>query len=138
MSAFAAAARRYMGTPWQHQGRNRHGFDCPGLLVLAAADCGCDLSEFDSADYVREARNGMLRKRIERALGSPIPEPEWAEGCVVMLNTHREPHHLAILTRHPEGGWSLLHTGAGKPFVREHRLSDDWARRIVAVYRSPV
>lgn len=138
MPDFVAAARRYMHTPWQHQGRNRHGFDCAGFVVLAAADCGRDLREFDRTDYVTEPRNGDLRRAVERALGPPLAEADWHEGCVVMLNTHGEPHHLAILTRHPEGGWALLHTGAGKPWVREHRLSEDWAKRIVAVYRSPV
>ena len=34
------AARAYIGVPWQHHGRSRHGLDCVGLLFLASRDIG--------------------------------------------------------------------------------------------------
>lgn len=40
------AARAYIGTPWQHHGRSRHGLDCVGLLFLASRDIGKPFEDF--------------------------------------------------------------------------------------------
>ena len=88
---FVEAARRYIGVPWVHQGRSTHGVDCIGLVVLAARDCGMDVTM--KADYGRNQNYGMMKpillKHCNR-VGNP------AEGIIVLFK-NASLLHLAIL-----------------------------------------
>ena len=46
------AARKWLGTPWRHQGRNTHGIDCVGLVVVVCKGLG--ISSYDDTGYGRD------------------------------------------------------------------------------------
>lgn len=132
MTPLVSAARRYLGVPFRHRGRNSLGLDCAGLIWLAYADLGTVLP--DVRIYGREPHRNGLVDAVERALGSAIigdPRP----GDVLLMRFDRDPHHLGIVGDYIHGGLSLVHAYGTAGKVVEHRLDDLWRGRIVAIYR---
>jgi cell wall-associated NlpC family hydrolase len=127
-----ATARRYLGVPWQHQGRSRLGLDCAGLAVLVAREL--HLSTFDIQGYGRRPQGDSLRRALQDAGCTPQPI---TLGALLLMRFGREPQHLAIVGDYPHGGLSLIHGLATSKAVVEHRLDDAWQRRIVSVWRFP-
>jgi cell wall-associated NlpC family hydrolase len=124
MSALIDAARAYLGTPFMHQGRSRHGLDCIGLLVCAARDAGAHIE--DRTNYPRDP-NGLLPIELDRqfdAVDARMP------GDILLMRFAGEPQHIALYT-----GATLIHSYASIRRVVEHRLDIKWARRIVQTYR---
>ena len=123
-AAFIAAARSYVGAPFHHQGRTRHGVDCIGLVVCAARDAG--LALVDRTDYPRDP-NGLLPVELARQFAAV----ESAQaGDILLMRFRGEPQHVAILA-----GTTLIHGYASIGRVVEHGLDAKWRRRIVAAYR---
>ncbi len=89
--ALIAAARGYVGVPWRHQGRSRHGIDCVGLLVCVARDLGIPVE--DVRAYEREPRAHDLTRLLRRhctAVSAARP------GDIVLMG--RPSTHVGILT----------------------------------------
>ena len=61
LSDIVDQARGYLGTPFLHQGRTRHGLDCVGLVIRVAHDLG--LSDYDIDHYAR-APSGRMMARV--------------------------------------------------------------------------
>jgi cell wall-associated NlpC family hydrolase len=135
MSALIAAARRYVGVPFRHRGRGPRWFDCVGLVWRAYRDAGVELP--CPTDYGREPQADRFMAAIVAALGPRVPKHGIAVGDVVTLRTKRHPHHIAIVTDHPEG-LGLIHASGEHGRVVEHRLDADYRDRIVTVHRRPV
>lgn len=119
------ACRNYLGVPFRHQGRNRLGLDCGGLLVVAAKDCGIELD--DIKGYQRQPDGKTLMATMERNLTRVYRAPEY--GDIVLMRLRKLPQHIAIIT---DKGMIHAHSEAGK--VVEHRLDDFWRQSIVGVF----
>ena len=136
MSALIDAARKYLGTPFRHRGRTASGLDCAGLGWIAYRDLGVELP--DVRAYGREPFKNGLMDGLAAALGEPVsdgPRP----GDVVVMRFERDPHHVALIASAPYGGaLTMIHADSHHGCVVEHRLSEDWCARIVAVYRKKV
>jgi cell wall-associated NlpC family hydrolase len=133
MSPLILAARRYLGVRFVHRGRSATKLDCVGLVWRAYADCGVALP--CPTDYGRDPEALRFRIAVEDALGPRVPS--LAIGDVVTLRTKRHPHHLAIVTDHPEG-LGLIHASGEHGRVVEHRLDPTYRARIVTVHRRAV
>lgn len=136
-----SAARRYLGVPFRHRGRSVRGLDCAGLAWLAYRDCGQELPDFRK--YGREPSNDGLLTHIKAALGEPVAvapvrASQLQEGDVIVVRFEVEPHHVAIVTNYPYGGFAMLHACGFNDRVIEHRLSPDIIDRITHVFRRPV
>lgn len=136
-ASFISAARSLLGATWAHQARRPDRTDCIGLLVLAMASCGRTLR--DRTDYGLTPHQRKLRSELLSHFGEPVEGI--APGDVVTLRWTGEERHVAIVTDHPDG-LGLIHcwrnapgapVGGGK--VVEHRMDDQWRRRIVDVFR---
>lgn len=124
---FLAEARSWIGTPWLHQGRNRYGVDCIGLVLVTAWALG--LTDYDVKGYGRVPDADFLRSECERLMVR-VNEPQ--PGDVYLMRFKREPQHLAIATER-----GLLHAYAGAGRVVETSLPPQWRERIVGVYAVP-
>ena len=124
---FLAEARSWIGTPWLHQGRNRYGVDCIGLVLVTAWALG--LTDYDVKGYGRVPDADFLRAECERLMVR-VNEPQ--PGDVYLMRFKREPQHLAIAT-----GRGLLHAYAGAGRVVETSLPQQWRERIVGAYSVP-
>jgi cell wall-associated NlpC family hydrolase len=62
--AFARQVETWEGTKYVEQQSSRHGCDCVGLLVGAAAELGYDFTEFDNPNRKRNAVTEDLTARL--------------------------------------------------------------------------
>lgn len=121
-------ARRYVGTPFAHQGRQLgRGIDCAGVVVCVARTLG--LSDYDADGYGREPQGELLRHILDEQMVQ-VPVAEIAPGDVLLMRFDRYPQHLAVVT-----DYGVVHAYETVGRCVEHRLDDKWRRRIVAAYR---
>lgn len=124
-AAIIAAARRWVGTPYVHQGRARGaGVDCIGVVIGVAHELG--LSAFDFRAYDRVPHEPTMRELLdEHMMRIPAPRP----GSVIALRFTRPMQHVGIVT---DGG-RFVHAYARRERCIETQIGS-WTRRIVAVY----
>ncbi|MGF1607509.1 MAG: hypothetical protein ACFB22_14350 [Rhodothalassiaceae bacterium] len=126
-----AAARACVGTPFRHQGRQPgHGLDCVGLILQAARELGLAVSV--PADYGRAPDEARLPWELARAGCRAVPVADQQSADILLFCVARRPRHLAL--RSDRG---MVHAWAQSGRVVEHRISQDWAARLVSVYRFP-
>lgn len=127
------AARKYVGVPFLHQGRNPSvGVDCVGLAKQVILDCGLHaLAEHDLTAYARNPNGGELERRMQAAFGPPVPE--LAPGCLVTIDFYGQSRHVGIIGDH-SGRLTLIHAYGRPPRVIEHGIDEKWRRRITGIY----
>jgi cell wall-associated NlpC family hydrolase len=131
------AARRYLGVPFKHQGRDPAvGIDCVGLGQLACRDCGVAVPDW--TDYARHPHAGLLESRLRAVFGPPHSDMQPGDIVAMRFAGDRGPvRHVGIVGEHPHG-LSLIHTDSRLGRVVEHRIDDHWRARIAGVYRRAV
>lgn len=123
-----AAARAEINTPFVHQGRLPGvALDCAGLIVHVAAALG--LEYVDVAGYSRTPSGGILESTLD-AQPCLFRVSEARAGDVLLFRFLGAPQHLGITT-----GETLIHAYQKAGKVCEHRIDEQWRRRIVRVYR---
>jgi cell wall-associated NlpC family hydrolase len=126
--AIVVEARRWLGTPWRHQGRVLGvGVDCGGLIVEVGKAVG--LLEFDAKpQYGRLPNWGELRQ-ILRDYGEPADNMQ--KGSILCFAFSGEPQHLGLYTGE---GKTLIHAYAQARKVVEHRLDGMWLESLRSVW----
>jgi cell wall-associated NlpC family hydrolase len=122
------AARSYLGVRYHHQGRNRAGIDCAGLLVCVARDVGIS-TEGDQGGYSRTPDGASLKQALD-TFGAPVDG--FQPGDFLLMRFDAQPQHIAIVTDK-----GIIHSYLSARRVVEHRLSEDWRARIVQAYAFP-
>lgn len=138
----AAEARKWLATPFAHQGRTRGvGVDCGGLVGCVAVALGIVPADwwarvFDPVygGYSRQPANGVLQRVCESFM-SRTDTP--GVGDVLLMRFAEEPQHLGIVVPYVWGGLSLVHALARAGKVVEHRLAPVWRARVVQGYSMP-
>ncbi len=132
-------ARKLIGIPWHHQGRNAEtGIDCIGCIIHVALKLGIfseeKVKEIDSVDYSRipSAYNLLLQRMKENLIEIPISEAK--EGDIL---TFRLPHekltsHVAFLLR-GEREYTLVHALEKKLTTEE--AYQRWKRCVTGAFR---
>lgn len=140
-----AEARRWVGTPFQHQQRLREvACDCIGLVGGVGIALGllpADPQQLPGIDeftaYGRQPDGVLFKAACDRYL-VPIDVAAAEPGDVVAMTWLRDPHHIGILTDHPAGGVAIVHAlNAGPCRVVEHRLDARWRGRVLLAYSYP-
>lgn len=132
-----AAARKYAGVPFHHQGRDRNGLDCIGLIVATLRDVGIHLN--DRTNYVRfptNEDNGLELALEENFLRAPTA---FFPGTIASFRFEDRlyPTHVAWII----GGDRMIHahalarTDAG--FVVETGMGKLWKSRLWRCYHVP-
>jgi cell wall-associated NlpC family hydrolase len=136
-----AEARRWIGTPFHHQARERDvGCDCGGLvggiavaLRLLPSDWWQRVFDPQFGGYSRQPSQDRLRgicllflDRIARDAAQP--------GDVVLIDFGLEPQHLGVLADYRHGGISIVHAMVRPPRVSEHRIDARWRGRVVDAF----
>ena len=102
-NAVISAARDWIGTPWHHMARVKHGgIDCAQLLVAAYAGAGL-IADFDPgaypADYMLHSEENKLCIVIEACGGKPTQTP--GPGDVVVWKFGKTFSHAGIVINWP-------------------------------------
>jgi cell wall-associated NlpC family hydrolase len=128
-SSLVTVARSYIGVPFYHAGRNRHGCDCIGLLLAVAEEAGAltYTPPGYSAGFVDSA---LLLGEIERFADSVEFGPV-QDGDIGVFTIAGNPQHAAILT----AAGTMIHAYQTVGKVVEHALAGAWERRLVGVWR---
>lgn len=121
-----AAARRWVGVPWLHQGRNRHGVDCAGLLLVVGWEMGLVPRSWDRRAYDREPPHEWLVEALDH-FGTRTEAP--VAGDVVLLRLTPRLWHCAILS----GEHRMIHAWGGRR-VAEVTMQPSERRRVAAAY----
>jgi cell wall-associated NlpC family hydrolase len=123
-----AAARGAIGTPFRHQGRIAGvALDCAGLVIHVAQSIGADY--IDQTGYSRIPTNGLLESALDRQ-PCLMRVADNQAGDVLLMRFNGDPQHLAIFS-----GSTVIHSYSQVGKVCEHRYSEEWQARTVAVYR---
>lgn len=124
------AARKWLGTPFRHQGRALgRGVDCAGVVIGVGHDLG--LTAFDSHDYGRMPDGSTMRKVMDDHMDRAT---EIGKGDVILFAFSGIPHHVAIVS---DVGPPpvIVHSWAGARRCVEHRLDANWRLSLRGVWR---
>ena len=123
-----AEARRWVGTPFRHQGRTERGLDCAGFIIRVSYELG--LAHEDWRAYGRQPDGSAVESILAR-LGVVVPKPK--RGDVLLLRFNGTPQHLAIATER-RGQLYIVHSHSSAGRVVEHRFDERWRSRLVRAY----
>lgn len=115
-------ARKWIGTPWKHQGRTKSGLDCLGLVVNVAKEL--NLSEADEKTYSRRPDGGELIKRFKKEM-QQISLNDIQAGDVILFADTAYPCHVAIVSL-KHGEFHIIHAHATRRQVLEERYAYEW------------
>ena len=122
---FLRSARSLIGTRYRLHGRDPHGVDCLGLVLLALRHTGRHLAE--PAEY--GLRNTSIDHLLPWAGQAGFARAKGAQcGDVLLVRVGPAQHHLAI-----RDGAQVIHAHAGLRRVVRQPALPDW--RQVAIYR---
>lgn len=123
-------AHDWLGVPFLHQGRSRHGVDCIGYVAALCAHLGA----FEPINNLPHnyARNPQaLLSDALRMLGTPT---SLEAGCLILIKWPLSPHpsHVGIYT-----GASMIHCYEAVGKVVEHGYTTPWPERTASLWRIP-
>lgn len=140
-ATYARAARRWLRTPWQHQGRVRGlGTDCVGL----PAGLGLELELLRPEDVPRLYHRRGQSEEFLRAVGRALvrqPKGTAPRAGLVAAFYLRQQGHLGVLLRSEFGPWlSMLHADAssGVKRVTEVTFDERWRAALLALFDWPL
>lgn len=117
------AARHYLGTPWQHMGRNHYGLDCAGGLILPIYDVFgawievSDYSPWPSPATMREICGKILLRASIREIcagdvvllyvkGIGVCHMGWYAGTT-LIHASNEAHARKMIETSIHSDWNL-------------------------------
>lgn len=113
-------ARSWLGVPWRHQGRNRYGIDCAGLLCVVGWELGIPLVDKQGYQRVPDKTGFLdhLRSQLTRGSTTAIKE-----ASVGVFRESRYPCHTGILSWQ-HGILYVLHATVARKKVVEEPIGD--------------
>ena len=93
-SLVADAARRYLGTPYHHQGRKLGvGIDCLGLVAMVYTELGLTVN--DRTDYSRYPRGQELLAGLSKQLVQ-VPVADAETGDIFVMAQKTQENHVLM------------------------------------------
>ena len=147
-SRLVSAARSYLGTKFEHQGRTRNGIDCVGLIVNALNDAGYNpvcRESIEKRDYHRVPSSTALTDRISAECDYLAVGPSVADyacenalpGDLLVMSYKRDekPKHVALVSSGTGKDVRIIHTNNETGMVKEHLLFPTYSLYVVALCR---
>ncbi len=127
-------ARRWIGTPYQHQAScEGAGADCLGLVRgIWREVCGAEpaVAPAYTPDWSEASKDERLLEALESYFYPVNGEAQL--GDVLVFRLRAVAKHLAVVSAHG----NIIHAYSGRGVV-ETPLSPAWERRIAGVFRFP-
>ena len=129
-----AEARSWAGVRWLHQGRNRQGIDCIGLVVVVRKALG--IGDYDLAGYPR-APDGTFMSHFFNAGGMRVGILQTLPADLLLFTDARSPCHVGIITARNGDLLHMIHAHATRHHVLEEPVLSDWQQKWVAAIQMP-
>jgi cell wall-associated NlpC family hydrolase len=129
-----AEARSWTGVQWLHQGRNRNGIDCVGLIVVVRRELG--IGDYDVKGYPREP-DGTFLSHFFKAGFTRVGILQAQPADVLLFKEAIAPCHMGIITARNGDVLHMIHAFATRRKVIEEPVTHDWQRKWVAALRMP-
>lgn len=118
-------ARDWLDVRWLHQGRNRAGIDCAGLLIQI--HIALNLPVEDKTGYKRTPNAVDFLNHIRRQTTfCPIPQM----GSIAVFRQNVMPCHTGIFAE-KDGVLTIIHADAAQGKVVEEPFIHDWPQLLV-------
>jgi cell wall-associated NlpC family hydrolase len=146
-TAVVDAARKWIDTPFAHQGRVRgRAVDCLGLVLCVLEEVGAMGASSTSeswtrlpeyTQYGREPGKGKVYAGcVKHAKLKPFSEAK--PGDILSLRAPSEPCHVAFVSSKQGDTLYIIHAyNGGKKACVEHILDKLWLQRVAGVFEIP-
>lgn len=124
---FIKQVKLYVGVPFRHQGRDKNGIDCVGLIVTPLNNMG--FFTYDNKNYKRYGLGGEIHK-VMKDYCYEVDNIKALKRGDILLFSKGNSQHLGVFT-----GYSIIHSNNIIGKVVEHDLTDEWTSLITKVYR---
>lgn len=124
-------AREWLGVPFLHQGRSRHGCDCLGFIAASMAELNSWTLLYNlPGDYARNPQRLLIDGLTE--LTRPI---SLQAGTLILFQfpNAEHPSHAAIYT-----GESMIHAHEPNGKVVEHGYRGPWLKYTKSIWALPM
>lgn len=129
------AALKYEGVRFHHQGRNRAGLDCIGLIVAVGVDLGLEHLTEAPKSYPQNFVEKTFLEEMPRYL-IEVPTTEMRPGDILLMAFGGIPQHTGIYLGDLGKGYpEVIHCYQKVNGVVKHRFADVWRKRVMKVYR---
>lgn len=145
-SQYVEEARKWIGTPYHHQGSIKQvGVDCVGLIIGVGIVTGLIDPEFrndPNNDWLNysAAPDGVTMKQICDEHFTRVEMSDMKIADIVLVSIDTNPQHLGIIGNYRHGGYSIIHAYKRPNTVGsviESRLMFARNFRFVQLYRIP-
>lgn len=119
---------------WLHQGRNRQGIDCIGLVVVVRRELG--IGDYDLSGYPREP-DGTFMNHFFKAGGVRVAIPQAQPADLLLFRDATSPCHVGIITARNGEVMHMAHAHMTRRKVVEEPVLHEWQRKWVAAIRMP-
>ena len=126
-------ARTWLGVRFRHQGRNRQGVDCAGLVIVIANQLG--LTDFETKNYSRRTTGDPFVMHFHAAGMVEVPLSDIRPGDVVLTEDQHFPCHCGFVGE-DRFGLTFIHAHGRRRKVVEQPLAD-WEGKVYHVMRFP-
>lgn len=136
-----ARARRWIGTPYEHQASCRGaGTDCLGLvrgLWREMLGSEPEAAPAYTPDWSEPGRTEDLMAAADRNLVAVSrKEPSSGDVALFRMADGAVAKHMGIIAKSPQGYATLIHAYSGHGVV-ESPLTPAWQKRLARLYRFP-
>jgi len=129
-----AAAYKYHGVPYKHQGRTQWGLDCAGLLAITAKDLGIPFR--DRYDYPRRPRGNDFYNFILDQMPDVVGEP--TPGTWGFFRQGQFTCHCGLFYEYRGSEVRLLHAFSRRRKVTlDNYIDTQWQNLLVEVRAMP-
>ena len=101
-------ANEFVGVPYRHQGRNKNGVDCAGLIVVVGQMLDLMTAE-EKRNYPRRPDTNTFTKEMIKVGLKQRPHSSCEHGDILRLATAGWPVHLGIYEVDSRGTEWVIH-----------------------------
>lgn len=123
-------AKQWLGVPFLHQGRSRHGVDCIGFVAAMCQELGLPVFLNNLPHNYSRSPQALLEDGL-RMLSKPCALDT---GTLILIKWPLSKHasHVAIYT-----GNSMIHCYEASGKVVEHGYTTPWPERTASIWKVP-
>jgi len=121
----------WLGVPFAHQGRSKHGVDCIGLVYCIGKSLNADTNNYiDDTTYSMDPQKA-LQLKIDRHLKRvPFVNNKFTKGNILLFAYGRIPQHVGISL----GNDFFIHAFEPEKNVVKTRFDKRWQKRLRGVF----